>query len=182
MPTTRAQPGFTLIETLAVLALLGLLATVVTVSLAGPRSAARIGAVVADLGACDRTVRERARGSNRPVRLRIDLDGGTVWRAEALGGDGGDGGDGGANGGRRNAAEALLLRLPAGYRFAGVVTPAGRTSAGTVEVACSGAGLSPSYAVHLSCPGQDRWVLVAGLSGQVSDTDDREVDSIFAAP
>jgi hypothetical protein len=53
---------------------------------------------------------------------------------------------------------------------------------GEVSVPCSSLGIGATYAVELTGPGIDRWLLVAGLGGVVTEvSDEREVDRIFAA-
>lgn len=157
--------AFTLLEMLAVLALAAVLTSAVAVSLRGVARGARVEDVAGQFAGFDRTARDAARRFGRPLELRFDLGRGTVRRA---------------GGGQA----AMPLRLPEGFRVAGLVLPGGAVAAGgEVRVPVSVRGQTPSYAVRLAGGnGEELWVVAAGLTGRtlvVRDADD--VQDIFAA-
>ena len=157
--------AFTLLEMLAVLALAAVLTSAAALSLRGVARGARLEDVAGQFVGFDRTARDAARRFGRPLELRFDLGRGTVRRA------------GGGQG-------AMPLRLPEGFRVAGLVLPGGAASAGgEVRVPVSARGQTPSYAARLAgANGEELWVVAAGLTGRtmvVRDADD--VRDIFAA-
>lgn len=186
------RSGFTLIEMMAVVVLLGLLAGAVVWSLADEAHRRSRANVIARIAQADRTARIAARRLGRPCVLRFDLDRQRIVRLA----------------GRRDhgGAAGHAMQLPAEHRIERVVVLGGPlsggsatrkftaigTKTGTVEVAYSTAGRSASYALRLVSRGRDggtepaesapdggRWLLFAGLTGQmVRDHDDHDVDKL----
>jgi prepilin-type N-terminal cleavage/methylation domain-containing protein len=164
---SRFRPAFTLLEMIATLALLAILAAVVTVSLAGPRRAARAQDAADEVLNYDRLAREWCRRFGRPGGITFDLDRGAVRRVMAGQSDG--------------APQPATLHVSGGFRIARLVSAGQSQEAGEVTLPCSPRGQTPSYAVLLAGPeGRQQWVVVAGLSGKaVTANNAREVEAIF---
>lgn len=157
--------GFTLIEMMAVLLLLSLLAGAAVVGFAAPLRAARARQAVEQVGASDASARQAARRSGRDVELIIDLSEQQLIRRES----------------REDTRGTLRTSLPAGFRIDQIRTGERVVSAGTISIRCSPQGLSRTYALRLVGPEFDQWLLVAGLSGQMKALNDESlVASIFA--
>ena len=171
-PPSRFTPAFTLLEMLVTLALMALLATVVTISLAGPWRAARAQDAADELLHYDRGTREWCRRFAIQGAIVFDLDRATVRRAAEP-----------REGGSGPGAQPAKLHLPGAFRIARVVSRGRSHAAGEAVLQCSARGQTPSYAVLLSGPGgQQQWVVVAGLTGKAMTAgDEREVEAIFDA-
>ncbi len=147
--------GFTLIETMLAVLIMALLASAAALSLSGPVRKARAREAVDVVMAADRSARQEAHDSGRAVRLVLDPTTGTITRIEG-------------------AVTQFRSALPRSFKISDILV--GRRvfrEAGT-EVGFSGAGFSPSYAVHLTGPGADGWVVFAGLTGQASVVSDEQ--------
>jgi hypothetical protein len=86
---------------------------------------------------------------------------------------------------RRQGAEGPVLhemQLPHECRIERMRVGGKVTDSGEVVLACSNLGLTRSYAAHLVGPGLDRWILVAGLTGEVTTAafDSNDADSFDA--
>src|SRR5688500_13153204 len=115
MQRRQRRWAFTLIETLAVIALMAILAAGVAVSLAGAARAARLEDVAERFIAFDRTTRDAARQFGRTPALRFDLNRGTVHRID----------------GERDAAP---LHLGGGVRVTRVISRGRHVGSGEVSV------------------------------------------------
>lgn len=166
---TRGARAFTLIETMTVVAIFGLLTAATAWSVLRTTRSAQAEDVIGQLSFLDRLARQYARRFARPVDLRFDLDEQQVLRTESP----------------SDSAEpqpTAVYRLPAGFSLQRVVTVAQGVSSGVVSVPCSAQGCTPTYALLLCGPGElRRWIVFAGLTGQVSMADhDRDCENIFA--
>lgn len=162
--------GFTLVELVACLIIVALLATVASVSLGGVRRVHEMGDVIDQLRLIDRLTREHAQRFDRAEALLFDLE---VGRIQHLDQDG-----------RANADGASSWALPAGFAFRGLRVQGGDWSTRQVSVAYSAMGISPTYAVQVSSPGTsiDAWLIFAGASGQFERVENQEVvDAVFEA-
>jgi prepilin-type N-terminal cleavage/methylation domain-containing protein len=158
-----SRRAFTLIETLAVIALMAILAAAVTVSLAGAARAARVEDVAERFVAFDRSTRDVAKQFGRTPALRFDVNRGTVHRID---------GD----------REAAPLRLGGEVRVTRVIARGRDAAYGDVIVRFSALGQSPSYAVRLTGQNGERWLAFAGLTGQALVVrDEREAQDILSA-
>ena len=154
--------AFTLIELTAVLVLMAVITGAAVVSLAGPRSRAVAADAAAQVSFADAQVRQAALGTDQPQTLLIDLQAGRLSRVSD------------------DAPPVTLVDLPAGVRLARVVVGAEATDFGQVRLPISAAGRSPSYAVDLSTPAGQRWLVVAGLTGQVTPAaDGADADAVL---
>jgi prepilin-type N-terminal cleavage/methylation domain-containing protein len=172
--------AFTLIEVMAVVTLLGLMAGAVAWSLAAEARDASRAHVLGQIHHVDRLARQAGRQLGRPFALRFDLDHQRLARVSADGG----------------VSRTHTLKLPPEHRLEcvllpGDVGPAGdarslvaatRVDSGVVEVGCSTAGRSVSYALRLASRNTpDEWVVCSGLTGQfLLIHDEGEIEKLFA--
>ncbi len=140
---------------MAVMLVLGIAAAAVALHVHGPLRAAQTRDVLDALTRFDRACRLAARRQGRPIRIVLDLEHQALRRAH------GDGRDAGAQ----------PLRLPAGHRLEGLLIDGKFVGTGRPHVVCTAMGVTPSYALHVSGAGRDRWLVVAGLAGQVFEVD-----------
>jgi prepilin-type N-terminal cleavage/methylation domain-containing protein len=161
----QSSKAFTLIETLAVIALLAVLTAAVAVSLSGARRSADLDGVAEHFIALDRGTRELARRFGKRPSLRFELNGGTLSRV-----DGADAGE--------NRTTPLAV---GGARVAKLIIRDESIGYGEATVRFSDGGRSPSYAVLLNNETGQRWVAFAGLTGQALVLgDERQVRNILS--
>ncbi len=168
-PSRLRQPkGFTLIELMVIILLTGLLATVVSLSLAHSARSAQMEDVLKQIAYRDNLLREYAHRFARPCTLVFQLDEGSI-RGESLQ----DGNSG---------AQQQLYRLPSRFRMLRLISPASDVRVGELAIRCSAAGRTPTYAVLLEDSKQQRqWLLLAGLSGQSQRVKlDDEIEKLFS--
>ena len=158
--------GFTMIEILAVMVLLGLAAGVVAVNIRGPMRRASLEEVVGRIVDFDGQTRAIARRQGRPLRLRVDLYAGRLARTDAESGE-------------ELGAPAVV---PGGWRIEKLRVRDEQIGSGTATLSGSRRGLSPSYALLLVGPhGERRWLLCAGLSGHFTQCESyEEIENILA--
>jgi type II secretion system protein H len=151
--------GFTMIEILAVMVLLGLAAGVVAVNIRGPMREASLEEVVERIVDFDGQTRAIARRKGRPLRLRVDLTAGRLSRSDAETGE-------------ELGAPAVVL---GGWRVEELRVRDEPIGSGTATLSVSRRGLSQSYALLLVGPhGERRWLLCAGLSGHFTQYDSHD--------
>jgi len=163
------RSGFTLIEIMFAVLLMALLTAAAAFSFSGPIRAARSQDAIQQIRTFDESARLLARNSGRPVRVVFDLTANTISRRE----------------GQAFENVAALSALPSGYQLDRVRVEGRDYSDPEAVIDYSPLGLSRSYAVHVVGPGLDRWALVAGTTGQVTQwSDESAIDSILenAAP
>jgi prepilin-type N-terminal cleavage/methylation domain-containing protein len=167
--TVQSCRAFTLIEVMMTVLLMALLASAAALSFSGPLRSARAADAQDQIRSFDAAARDMARHSHREVRLVFDLSGSTLAR--------------------REGPELQDLRsrvsLPAGCRVTQLCVAGQSFEDGEAVVDFSSLGIGRSYAIHLSGAGLDRWLLIAGLSGQMTQVQDEvEAQSILgrAAP
>lgn len=185
--------AFTLVELMAVVALMGLLATAVAWSMAQDTRRATLDGVIARVAQADALARIAARRGGIGQTLRFELDAGRIQRFTL---------DGGAA-----VAAGPRVNIPDGYRLDGVIVGPGVTAPGApaplpveygrVEVNFGSDGLAPTYALRLRFQPLEPsprpepsafanngtlWLVFAGLTGQVTLIDDtQQIDNLFAA-
>lgn len=163
----RRTDAFTLVEMVAVLALAGLLAAAATLSVEGLGRDARMDDVMDRLAEYDQLARASARQAHRPVTLWFNATRGAVERIFE------------ARDGEPDAGQAVF-HLPPGFSIERVMAAGGRDPGADLKLAVSEAGRSASYALRIRGAGRVRWILIAGLTGDLTwPKDEREIDNIF---
>ena len=155
----RPNPsGFTLIEVMAAIVIMGLLSAAVVVNLAGRTRAARAEDVVGRIEQYDSLARAAARRTGAADVLTVDLTRGEIRRSGTP-----------------------MFRLGDSVKLARLLLPGRRIECGVATAPISLDGRSPSYAVKLEGPnGEARWLFFAGLTGTpVHPADDREAEELF---
>jgi prepilin-type N-terminal cleavage/methylation domain-containing protein len=145
--------AFTLIEMMLVVLLIGALAGAAAMSFVRPLRAARLRATIEQIRAFDATARQVARRSGREVEIVID----PYYRQLVR---------------REEGRDISIFRLPDGLRIEHVRTSGEARQGSELTLAISPHGWSRSYAVRLVGHEFDRWLLVAGMSGQVTVIED----------
>lgn len=184
--------GFTLIEVMAVVALIGLLSAATAWSLAEDAGRVRHDEVIKRLSYTDVMARAAARRLG-PSTLHIDLDRQRIWVVSP-----------GERGDQTEATHAL--KMPGSCRIQAVrwVDPSPMRqersrdqreivveSSGEVVIPISGEGISRSYVIHLRGQEQlgagsdvdrdgDAWLLFVGMTGQVlNEQDEAKIQTIL---
>lgn len=150
--TRCSRIGFTLLEVIVVCVILSLIAGMVTLSLSGRIRSTRLGQVQGSIASADRVARTIARNNGSSALLIFDDD---EVRVEV---------------GRKTHK---VIRFPAGIELSTVrlQRKAGRARG---EVLVSSIGQSVSYGIELTAGSKSRWLVVSGLSGQVSEVTNAE--------
>ena len=160
--------AFTLIESLIAVVLLGIISTAAAFAFRSSLQRASSTDAITQIKYLDSTSRQRAQRFNQPVDLIFDLTNSTLYRRD---------------GSKRND-ESLSASLPRGFAIDQINIAGQSTFNGEISLACSSAGLTPSYALHLIGPNFNQWLLFAGLSGQLTLINDESTvqDILAAAP
>ena len=154
--------AFTLIEVTLVVLLVGLLAGAAAMSFARPLRAARVREAVAEISAFDAAARRLARRSGREVEMMIDVYEQRLTRSE-------------------QDREPSHLSLPSGLRIEQVRSSGSASHESQVAIRVTPHGWSRSYAVRIVGAELDRWLLVAGMTGQITVIEDEsKVDDILS--
>lgn len=144
---SRCSRGFTLVEAMVVMCILGLMASGAMVVLSGPMKRAKHQAVLAELADLDRWARMHSRRD--AVKLRFDL---RAQRIEAVA--------------EVNTIAARVVNLPGGTRVNEVLVGAIAHDAGLVELTYHDGG-GPTHAILVSSPSRkSTWTVVSGPTGQ----------------
>lgn len=186
--------GFTIIEVMAVVVLIGVLAGMAALSMINDARRATRQDVIARLTDADATARLAAKRLG-PTTLRIDLDQQKLWLVTP-------------DPTTREPRPGHVMRLAPDYRITEVAwvdpQPADARNArprqtlthdaGTVELPYSGEGMTRTYVLRLQGPGIDpdtgeqaperertTWLLFSGLTGQTVINDEPEtIDNLLA--
>jgi len=162
-PLGFRQPGFSLIELMVVVLLLALLSSAAAVSLSTPIRNARAMDAQDIVRDADARARQEAVGNHQSVLIRFDTQSRAILRMDS------------------DSLGIIRARnaLPWGFSLDRAETAEGGTD--TIEISPS--GFSRSYLVHLSGPSFDQWLIVAGLSGQVTSTpSESDAMAVIAGP
>ncbi len=153
--------GFTLLEMLVVITILGILATGVAWSLRGPLMTARAENAAEQFLAVDRLMRDHSQRFARPVVLALDLDRGRIQSGDLQG--------------TRNSASSSMNGIPVDC----VLTAEECVECGTIEIPFDARGQSPTYALRLrTTHDRSRWIVVLGITGQTLRVEEAEIDGI----
>jgi prepilin-type N-terminal cleavage/methylation domain-containing protein len=143
--------AFSLIELSLVLLIIAIAAAAVTLRVQGPMGHARMRDAVDAIGQFDRTTRQAARAQDRPLWLTVDLAAGTIRRVTDSG----------------READGAVLSLPDGFAMERLLVRGQETGDSARALTCSRSGLVPTYALLLRGGGERRWLVVAGLTGEL---------------
>ena len=159
--------GFTLLEVMAVLIIVGLFAAAVTLTPSGWFAAARFDEVTAQVTFMDQLARQRARRGDQAVELVFDLPQARIERRDVDGGFSDDG--------RHH------MTLPRGYEVTEMIVSRQSRRSRRVTVPVNTTGCTPSYALRIVGPSHEaKWLVIAGLSGQAITLDgEQEIDDAF---
>jgi type II secretory pathway pseudopilin PulG len=147
------------------LLIVGLLASAAVLSFAGPLRAARSRDAIDQLRNADDLARRAATRQGRGAKLEFDLTSGTIARFEA----------------NHRQTPDYQISLPQGFRIEEIRLGNESVYADRATVSFSAAGWSNSYALHLIGPKFQKWLVFAGLSGQMTQFDDAsEFDAMLA--
>lgn len=150
-PARKFTSGFTLIELMITVVLMALLSGAAAMSFVRPLRAARALQTLDIIRRADAMARQHAQRFGQPVFLDFDLNHQSVSRG------------------------SVVWPLPAGYAIRELRTGERSNFDGRYSLRISPLGLSTSYALHLVGPNSDRWILVAGLSGEMINADATQV-------
>jgi len=154
-----------MIELAIVLLILAIAAAAVVLRVQGPMQRAEMRRIVDAVEQFDGTTRLAARRQDRSLRLVIDLSRGRLTRTQPDGG----------------IVNATPLEMPSGVSIGKVIVRDRQIRSGTVSIACSRQGWTPSYAMRLDGDDGRRWILFAGMTGAVVNVDDeKQVRDILA--
>jgi prepilin-type N-terminal cleavage/methylation domain-containing protein len=160
-----SRRGFSLIELMAVLLIMGIMAGAVALRIQNPLRKARMADVTGSLEQLDRSTRHAARQQRRAMRIVFDRSTGTIARTDDQGHPAGSGD----------------VVLPAGYEIEHLLVVGQDITTGVAVVRCTAMGVTPTYAMLLNAGGRRQWIVVAGLTGQfVQAQDERDARQTVA--
>lgn len=162
----RDRRAFTLIEMMAVLVIIALLAMVAGLVLAGPASVARMSDVTDRIEQIDRQARDYAQRFDCPTQLTFNLTAQSITI-------------------QRTDDQSLVgrtLHVPAKYRIERIRFAGQSSDAGETLLSCSTHGSTPSYGLVIAGPQQRVCFLVAGLTGRFAElANEQSIDETFKA-
>lgn len=148
----RRVGGFSLIELSAVLLIAAVAAGAVAIRIGGPSARMDYEQVLDQIQRFDELARDYARQHDQELVLVIELDRGRLYKQEP----------------EDAVALGTVLELPSSVRLRQAWTGGAMTASGAVRIPISRHGLGGSYALQVAGNKQDGWLMIAGLTGQVS--------------
>ena len=161
--SSAQRRAFSLVEVTVVILIMAIVAAAVTIRIQTPMRHARIEDAAGTIGQFDRMTRLAAREQDRPLRMVLGLPARELKRTDEHGGPAG-----------------MPIALPTGVTVEQLLVRGQAASGTQVAISCSSRGLTPTYAMLVSSGGQRRWIVVAGLTGEVVEVEsDQEVRRII---
>lgn len=159
----KCKRAFTLLELLAVLTVIALVAAITVPRLGGIHSRMAYETALSDLIRMDRQTRDLASKSQTKVLLRVDVSRNRLWYE------------------LEGEPTGVALPLPQSANIERFLSAREQKTSGEATVSFDTYGGSESYAIGLeSGSGSSRWLLFAGTSGQLTQFDSRrDVEKIF---
>ena len=151
-PQRRA---FTLIETVVVVSIMALLTSAVALSFNGPIQSTRARDAINQVQSLDSSARTYAKRFGKDVEIVFDVSQNRLLRREG-----------------KDKEVSYDAPLPRGCRIERLRIGGRIIDSGEAAIACSTMGLTRSYTLHLVGPKLDRWISVAGLTGEMTVTAD----------
>jgi Tfp pilus assembly protein FimT len=167
-PIASAAQGFTLLELLAMTALLALVAAMATVRFSASFRSAQIATTIAILHDLDGQLRTLAAKQKSPYELRINLTQQTLSVS--------------ANGNsQQQPVRTYAISSP--IKIAAVRSAREERTSGEAVVRCDGSGMCETYAIEITAPSAlARWILFTGVTGQpLEKLTDRQIEELFDA-
>jgi prepilin-type N-terminal cleavage/methylation domain-containing protein len=160
----KIRRGFTLVELLAVLVLLAILAGSAALSLRGPYRAAQLENALESAALADNQVRDYARRCGKPAQIVVRIETGAIAGVTAA--------DGFVDVARFRTHVACLDEVIVGGR---------RSDCGETAIPVSPRGWTPTYALRFQMSkGGHRWLAFLGVTGQTLRIDDeRELETLW---
>ena len=163
----RDVRAFTLIEMMLAVLLMALLAGAVALGFSQPLKSSRTVDAIELVRSFDNMGRQAATTSGSNVRLVFDLAQNILVQR--------DGAD--------LAQFRTRVSLPPGCRIDAIRIDEHLVSSGEAIVDISPHGWSRTYAMHLLSPGQDRWLVFAGMTGQMTQVqNESQIPTYHAKP
>ena len=152
-PTMHQRPGFTLIEVIAVVVILGMLVGIATMNLPGHVNRAKLIQAVGLLEEADRFARTIARKEHMPLEMTLNRKSRTI-RVRSI---------------DASASKPIsrLWKFPSGITVNGIRDSQGSNASNEKQIVISANGTSTVYAIGLA--GTNRkasWLVTLGFSGQ----------------
>jgi prepilin-type N-terminal cleavage/methylation domain-containing protein len=160
----RHRCAFTLIEVVACVAIMAMLAAAAAVSLRGHRSEATMPTAIQIIRFADEQARQRALRSDAPFELRVAFaHPDTVIIS--------------------SGATVSEFQLPGGFRVAGARIAGRSRDTGDICVRFSPRGWAPTYALQITDGARSQWLAFTGLIGdpQTLGDDDQTLEHILPA-
>ena len=164
-PTNHGRAAFTLVEVVAVVVVMAILAGAMIVSLGDRMSRVRMSGLLDRLESLDRQSRTLAWQQKVPMLLAFDRDQHHVERSSL----------------DNRPTNRRRIHLPKGFGIASVRVSTNASLANPIRLTISPQGQSPTYAIEVSSGKKDsEWLVFGGVTGQaVRGYNETEVTELF---